>query len=52
LEIPALRALVAAGQQHDRGRPALHVIDPIARAIIDPKLRHGFSHRRDVVRIT
>jgi hypothetical protein len=46
-----LRALSAAAQKDDQNGTALHVIDAVAGAIVDPKLADALPDRPYVARI-
>ena len=48
LDVPLLRALVAAHEQEIDGEPAADEIDPVARPDVDPKLGDAFANRLHV----
>src|SRR5664280_599682 len=45
LDVAVLTGLVATTQQHDQPLSLLQVIDPVARAIVDPQLRDPATYR-------
>jgi hypothetical protein len=51
MNVGLLRSLVAAGQQDDQQRLALHEINAVTRPVIYPQLRNAPSDRSHISRI-
>ena len=51
LDIGVLGSLVAAAQHDDQHSAALHEVEPVARAVIDPRFRNAFANRLHIAEI-